>query len=256
MVDREAVRQQLGEISAFCALSLGLQNLTRRRVLAQKVDESVVAERHVSDGASCLGTLLARVYEDKHLILASLLECFFVCDFVHQLEALDRFLLRNANVLLLQRHRPVRVIKEEQPFLRVHSQESCHVLIVGESGRQTDHSNHLLGRLNLPNCSRHYRFEHRPSVVVQQVDFVNNHELDELRVGAIAALSGNDVPFLGSGDNHLCIRNLLLGQLLVACELLDGDSVLFEPLSEVEHHFLHEGFHGSHIDDLEGIEVD
>ena len=69
-----------------------------------------------------------------------------VADLVHELEALDRLLLGDADVLLLQGHRPVRVVEVEQSLLGVDLEESSHVLVVGQGGRQPDDSHKLLQR--------------------------------------------------------------------------------------------------------------
>lgn len=57
--------------------------------------------------------------------------------------------------------------------------------------------------LNLPDSTGDDRFQHWPTLVVQQVDLIDDHKLHQLRVRAVAALAGDDVPFLGRCDDDL-----------------------------------------------------
>ena len=61
----------------------------------------------------------------------------------------------------------VPVIKIEQAFGRVHSQERSHVLIVGEGGTQANEPHVLLSHLNVADGSGYQRLQDRTSVIVQ-----------------------------------------------------------------------------------------
>eukprot|EP00962_Isochrysis_galbana_P025538 scaffold7887_cov127-Isochrysis_galbana.AAC.1 len=91
---------------------------------------------------------------------------------------------------------------------------------------------------------------------MQQVDLVDDHQPHQLRVGAVSALAGDDVPLLGRGDDELGLADLLLGQLLISRELVDRDTKGGQPVAEVGHHLLHQRLHRGHVDGFEGVEVD
>eukprot|EP00959_Pyramimonas_sp_CCMP1952_P223301 4668183-Pyramimonas_sp.AAC.1 len=90
-----------------------------------------------------------------HLVLAGGLHDLVVADLVHELEALERLLDVDADVLLRQRARAERVVKHKQPLRGVHAHEGGHVLKVGQRGGQPHQPHHLLGRLNLTHRARH-----------------------------------------------------------------------------------------------------
>ena len=43
---------------------------------------------------------------------------------------------------------------------------------------------------------------------MQQVDFIDDDETDELGVSAIPTFTSDDIPFFRSGDDELCFRDL------------------------------------------------
>ena len=92
------------------------------------------------------------------------------------LEPLESLLLRDAHVCLLQRHRAEAVVKEEEALGKVHPQEGGHILVVGQGGRETDQSHHLLRSLNLPNGAGHNGLQHWASTVMKQVDLILGKE--------------------------------------------------------------------------------
>lgn len=55
-----------------------------------------------------------------------------VADLIHELEALQGLLDADTNVLLGQGAGPEAVVKVEQPLVWLHTQEGCHILIVGQ----------------------------------------------------------------------------------------------------------------------------
>ena len=80
---------------------------------------------------------------------------------------------------------------------------------------------------------RNERLEHRTTVVVQQVDFIEDHESDELCVGALTALARRDVPLFGRAHDDLRGCDLLLGQLVIASQFVDRDAVRLQTLQPV-----------------------
>jgi hypothetical protein len=61
------------------------------------------------------------VAEDEHLVLPRARQDLLVADFVHEGEAANGLLLRDADVLLLQGHGPKGVVEEEEPGRGVHA---------------------------------------------------------------------------------------------------------------------------------------
>ena len=59
-----------------------------------------------------------------------------VADLVHELEALQRLLDVDADVLLGQRAGPVGGVKVEEAHVRLHTQEGGHILVVWQRGTQ------------------------------------------------------------------------------------------------------------------------
>lgn len=64
------------------------------------------------------------------------------------------------------------VVKVEESLCGIHAQAGGHVLVVGQRGTEADQTHVLLGQLHIPDGSRHQRLQDRPTVVVQQVDFI------------------------------------------------------------------------------------
>ena len=56
-----------------------------------------------------------------------------VADFIHELEALQRLLDTDADVLLRQGARPEAVVKVEQALVGLDTQKGCHIFVVGQS---------------------------------------------------------------------------------------------------------------------------
>ena len=60
-----------------------------------------------------------------------------------------------------------------------------------------------------------------------------DHESDELGVGPLPSLTGDDVPFLGRTHDHLCGLDLLLVQLVIARQLLHIKAIWTQSLQNV-----------------------
>ena len=80
-----------------------------------------------------------------------MLNDLLVHNVIHELEPLHRFLLCDADELLLQGHRSETVVEEKQPFFGIDSQERGHILVVGESGTQTHQADVFLRGFNVAN---------------------------------------------------------------------------------------------------------
>lgn len=89
--------------------------------------------------------------------------------------------------------------------------------------------------LNLPDSPGNNGLQNRASVIVEQVDFINDQEPDQLRVDAITALPRDDIPLLWGGHNDLGLLNLRLRQVHVACQLTYLDAIALQALAEVAH---------------------
>lgn len=61
------------------------------------------------------------------------------------------------NKRLSQGHRSESSVKEKKSQVWIDVQKRSHIQIVGESGRQTDNSNHVLGALNLGGSNQKWK---------------------------------------------------------------------------------------------------
>lgn len=77
--------------------------------------------------------------------------------------------------------------------LRLHSKESSNIFVVRESSRETHQTNHRLSGLNLTKRARHDRLQNWPTVVVKQMDLINNDQPYELCVGSLATFACNNM---------------------------------------------------------------
>ena len=253
---RKAVRQEVAQLGALGVLvGLGLEDGARRLLGVQEASERVVGERHVANGARGLDGLLARVHEHEHLPGAGALDHLLVRDLVHELVLRHGLLGRDADELLLERHRAVAVV-ERKEILGLDAQEGRHVLVVGQRGREAHQAHHLLRRLDLAHGARDDRLEHRATLVVQQMYLVEQNQAHELREGTIAALARHNVPLLGRRDDQLRLADLLLREVDVARELAHRQAHLAEHEREVADHLAYETLHRRDVDHLERILVD
>mmetsp|Transcript_96000 Transcript_96000/g.248261 ORF Transcript_96000/g.248261 Transcript_96000/m.248261 type:complete len:215 (-) Transcript_96000:1286-1930(-) len=132
VVDGKTVRQEILHLRRLDRLDLCLQNLTRGGVFMQELGKSVVLHGKIAQGLRRLDRLLTRVHKDEDLVLTSVLHELLVADLVHGVEALDRLLVCDTNVRLLERHRAELVTEVVQALLRVDAQEDGHILVVGQ----------------------------------------------------------------------------------------------------------------------------
>ena len=149
MMDAKTKWQELLEVIRLDCLSHFPANFLRGTLFLHEFAERVVFLCHPSDFLASLCRLLARVHENEDLVLACLLHDFFIGNFVHELEALERLLFRDSDILLLQRHRPEAVVEIIQALLRRDAAQRRHVLVVGQRRGQAHNTHHFLRCLNL-----------------------------------------------------------------------------------------------------------
>ena len=90
----------------------------------------------------------------------SIYKYLLVNDLVHNLEPLNGLLFRDADVLLLERHGTEAVVEVEESLVVLDAQEGGNVLVVGQSGGETDETNVLLRRLDGTDRPCHDRLQH------------------------------------------------------------------------------------------------
>jgi hypothetical protein len=255
VVDTEPERQEVLQVRVADRLGFRSEDLARGGVGAEELRDRLVLDGGVAEELGRLGRLLARVDKDDDLVLAGVFEDFFVTDLVRDLEALDRLLLGDADELLLERARAVRRVKVEETLFDVDLEEPGHVLVVGQGRRETDEADIVVRLLHAADRPCHDRLEDRTTLVVQQVDLVDDDQRDEVRVTRVGRFARDDVPLFRRRDNDLGLGDLLLRQLAVAREFIDGDAERLQALVEVADHLLHEGLHRRDVDNLERRKV-
>ena len=207
-----------------------------RRVLLQKLVKLVLCKRHVSDDLCRPGSFFARVDKHENLVLSSSLHNLFITYLVHQHEFLDGLLFSYTDVNLLKRHGPIGVVKVVQPCFGIDSQESSDILIVGQRSGQGNDPYKFRGLFNLPNRSRHDGFEHRASVIVEQVDLINYYQFDQVKIGTFTGLAGHNIPLFGRRHDDLGLVNLLLCQVRVSSQLFHLHAIVYEAFLEVSNY--------------------
>jgi hypothetical protein len=220
------------EVEILSLVGLVDEHLTGCTLGVDKLGERLLLHGHVAQELGRLDRLLSRVHKDEGLRLAGLVENLFVADLVDGLQPLDCLLLGDTNELLLETNGAVRGVKVEETLLDVDTKEGGDILVVGEGSRETDDTDTVMRLVHLANGTRENRLEHGSTVVVEQVDLVNDDEADEVGVARVGGLAGDDVPLLRGRDNDLGLGDLLLGELRVTSQLGDLDVEGAETLGE------------------------
>mmetsp|Transcript_5726 Transcript_5726/g.16981 ORF Transcript_5726/g.16981 Transcript_5726/m.16981 type:complete len:542 (-) Transcript_5726:814-2439(-) len=148
------------------------------------------------------------------------------------------------------------MVEEKQALVRFHPQKGCHIRVVWKRGRKANKTDRFSGGLHLSDDSSDDALQHRTTVIVQQVNFVNNHELDQLGEGSAFSLSSDDVPLFWCCHQKLSLADLLTSQAGISGQLADHDSVVLQSLGEILDDLLHEGLHRGDVHNLEGIDVE
>mmetsp|Transcript_12800 Transcript_12800/g.34382 ORF Transcript_12800/g.34382 Transcript_12800/m.34382 type:complete len:338 (-) Transcript_12800:910-1923(-) len=257
VVDRKTVWEQILHFLGLDTHDLCLQDLARGGVLVQELGKRVILHGKVSKRARRFDGLLSRVDENEDLVLAGVLHQLFVADLVHGVETLDRLLVRNADVRLLQWAWAVLVPVVEQALIGIDAQENRNVLVIRKRRREPHEADVFLRGFDLPDGPGHDRLQNWAARIMQQVDLVHDHQAHELRVSPlVAGFPGDDVPFLGCRNDDLRLVDLRLREVDVAAELPDDHAIALQSLLEALDDLLHEGFHGSDVDNLETGEVE
>ena len=88
------------------------------------------------------------------------------------------------------------------------------------------------------------------------MDLVNDNQLNEINVRALARLPRDDVPLLRCRYNDLCLFDLSLCQVNVARQLLDCDPVIFQSLLETTNHLRDQSLHRCDVNDFKALSVE
>lgn len=98
--------------------------------------------------------------------------------------------------------------------------------------------------------------QHRSTVIVQKMHFVDDDQPDEVGVGRVSRFAGDDIPLLGRGDNKLGVGNLLFCEVAIAGELGHGDAESLQACAEGAHLLGDQRLHGCNVHHLELVEVE
>ena len=88
------------------------------------------------------------------------------------LKSLPSFLLCDSHIGLLQRHRTETIIEEEETLGRIHPQESGYIIVVRESGRETDEAHHFLSGFNLTDGAGHNGLQDWTAIIMQEMNLI------------------------------------------------------------------------------------
>src|ERR1700744_3000054 len=154
-MDAKTVRQKILQIGIIDGVGFLLQYLSACGVRPHDLTDGFQLNSPVPDVLGGFCSFFARVDKNQHLVLIS--SCMFqdlgIADIVHGLELLDGFLVSHANEFLFQRTRSECAIKVEKPFLRIDSEKSGDISIVGKRCTQSHNSDWVTSLLNLADGS-------------------------------------------------------------------------------------------------------
>ena len=98
----------------------------------------------------------------------------------------------------------------------------------------------------------HQTPDDRTVLIVQQVNFINDHETDKVGIAGVHGLAGDNIPLFWGDHNDLCLGDLLLHHLRIACQLANFDAKgRGETGGKVADHLLYKGFHRGNVYSLE-----
>mmetsp|Transcript_36400 Transcript_36400/g.109276 ORF Transcript_36400/g.109276 Transcript_36400/m.109276 type:complete len:248 (-) Transcript_36400:447-1190(-) len=226
VMNGQTVRKYLLQIRVFHRRQFLPQYLLGRSALPHEMRQFVPFQRHIPQRHGRLPRLLPAVHENEHLIaIPPLSQGAFVAHFVLNTKALERIPFGNTDVLHLEGYRAIRMIEEEETLVGFDAQECRDVGIIGQGGGQSDQTDGFGGRFDLTYYAGDDRFQYRASIVVQQMDLVHNDESDQLSVRPPFALTGDNVPFFGGGDEELRLGDLLTGEAGISRQFANIHSV-------------------------------
>lgn len=255
VMDTEAKGQKVLEIRVGGIGSRLEEDLTYGTLGLDELSDSTLLLGHVTNELGRLGRLLSRMDEHERLFTSGIGEDFVVANFIHDLESLDWLLLSDTNELLLEGAWSVRAVEEEEASVKVDSEEGGNVPEVGKRGRKTDKSNVVASLLRSADSSGNDGLKDRASLVVKEMDLVDDDEANEIGVRGLGVFAGDDIVLLGGGDDDLGLGDLLLGELGVTGQLADADAEVAKSLLERSNLLLDESLHGRNVDNFERVEV-
>mmetsp|Transcript_43794 Transcript_43794/g.78592 ORF Transcript_43794/g.78592 Transcript_43794/m.78592 type:complete len:219 (-) Transcript_43794:236-892(-) len=217
MMNRESIRQHLLQIGILHGGHFLPQNFLGGAALPYEQRKLIPLHGQIPQRLGGLARLCAGMREDEHLIPAlALPHRLLVADFVLELESSKSVAFGDSQILHLERHGTVRVIEEEHAFFGIDAQKGGDVGVVGQCGGEAHESDGLRGRFHLSDNACDNALQHGATIVVQQVNLVDNHQLHQLGVRPSLSLARDNVPFFGGRHDHLRFRDLLPRQAGIA----------------------------------------
>mmetsp|Transcript_20717 Transcript_20717/g.44182 ORF Transcript_20717/g.44182 Transcript_20717/m.44182 type:complete len:279 (+) Transcript_20717:4583-5419(+) len=206
----------------------------------------------------CLVGVAARMDEDHDLVsLSDLLQHQVVGNLVQLDRHPHRILLQETDEGGVQWNGPVGGVEAEQ-VLVLDPQEARDVGVVRQRRGQANEAHGLAGGLLEAEAARHDRLDDGSSVVVEQVNFIDDDELDQLLEGVVSGsastsrrVSRHDIPFLGHCHDDVNLLQLLLRQGHVSRQLCHDDSQWPKSLLELLRDLADQGLHWGHVDHFE-----
>lgn len=90
---------------------------------------------------------------------------------------------------------------------------------------------------------------------MQQVYFIDNHQLHQIKVSSFTLLTSNDVPFFRRSNDDLRFIYLLSCEMSVSCKFSHLNIILFKSFWKVSNDFWNQRFHWSNIHNLKRLQV-
>ena len=82
------------------------------------------------------------------------------------------------------------------------------------------------------------------------MNFIHNQETYKIGVRCVGTLAANYIPFLWCRHDNVRFSNLSLGQLAIACELIDNNAIRLQTRAELIRLLSNKRFHRCHIHNL------
>ena len=162
-----------------------------------------------------------RMNEHEHLMFWNSFWDFLIQNFIDECHFFYWFFLCNPYELLFKRNWSIRIVKIIDSLSIFGSYKVSDVLIIRQSSWECYDSNELLCLFNGSDCPTYNSFDHRSSVIVKEVDFIDDYKLYNVQERLIGPLSSDDVPLFWSCNNYLSFSNLLFIQMDVSSQFLD-----------------------------------
>src|SRR5262249_52335209 len=143
------------------------------------------------------------------------------------------------------------IVKVEHARVRVDAEKDGHVDIVGQGGGKANNADHLLAGLDLSQRAGNNALQYRASVVIQQVDLVDDQQLDLAnKVDVARALSRQNIPLFGRRHQQLRLAHFAARQLHVAGALSRTYPKTSQPPRKLASDLCSQCLHRGNVDDL------